>query len=83
MESEKLKEIYKELKSFCKENNIETGKSGYLMGLFTKYHRALSQHDVIKNEVAVCDCDEEHICGICYKSKGYDLVDGRLKQTVL
>jgi len=54
MESEKLKEIYKELKSFCKENNIETGKSGYLMGLFTKYHRALSQHDVIKNEVSVC-----------------------------
>lgn len=45
----------------------------------SKFH----QPTVIKNEVAVCDCDKEHVCGICYKSKGYDIVDGQLKQTVL
>ena len=41
-----------------------------------------NQSDILNPEVAVCDCDEEHICGICYRSKGYDIVDNKLKKTV-
>lgn len=34
-------------------------------------HHALSQHDVIKNEVAVCDCGMSEYCEKCADSKGF------------
>lgn len=32
--------------------------------------------------VAVCDCTEDYVCGICFKDKGWVIKDGRFqKQT--
>jgi hypothetical protein len=35
--------------------------------------------DVSGNEVAVCDCERDYVCGLCYKQKGYKVVDGKLQ----
>ena len=29
-----------------------------------------------------CDCDKNHICSICYKKKGYEVIDGKLTKTI-
>ncbi len=36
----------------------------------------LRQPDVIS---AVCKCESDYVCGICYKQKGYKVVEGKLQ----
>jgi len=70
----KLKNMHGVTRLDLRGSDIEPAKHLYVI---------VSKMYCTSNEVAVCYCDEEYICGICYKSKGYDIIDGQLKQTVL
>ena len=32
----------------------------------------------VSHHVSKCECDNDHVCGICYKRKGYKVIDGKL-----
>ena len=38
----------------------------------------LKQLPTKQNSVNDCSCDNEHVCGICHKGKGYEVIDGKL-----